>query len=489
LRLIELMNEAMTEQVQGTDFAGREISGLACDSRNVQQGFLFAALPGVSADGGDFVDDALARGAAAVLADPGVTAPNDVPLIHDPNPRRAFARMAARFYRAQPERVCAVTGTNGKTSVVSFLRQIWTALGLKAASIGTLGVTGPSGSTPGSLTTPDAVQLHEALRDLAQEGVDYLAMEASSHGLDQYRLDGVRIAAAAFTTLGRDHLDYHGDQDAYLDAKLRLFSEILIPGGVAVINAASEAAGAIERAAADRGCRVIDYGEEAKDIRLKSLDAVAGGQNMQLELMGEAVDVTLPLMGRFQAENALCALALAIACGADAKAAAAALEQLDEVPGRLQRIGETKTGADVIVDYAHTPDALKAVLETLRPHVSGRLHVVFGCGGDRDRAKRPEMGRAATELADRIIVTDDNPRTENPAAIRAEILTACEGALEIADRRQAIEAAIGGLGPGDVLVVAGKGHEQGQIVGDKVHPFNDGDVVLEAILAAGEEGA
>ena len=461
-----------------------DIVGLTCDSRLVEPGFLFAALAGARADGRAFIPEAMRRGAAAVLAPPGTrieTREPPVPLLVDDNPRRRFALMAARFFASQPRTVAAVTGTNGKTSVVSFLRQVWTRLGRQAAGVGTLGIAAPGLEVAGSLTTPDPVELHRILADLAGRGVECLAMEASSHGLAQHRLDGVRVAAGAFTNLSRDHLDYHGSMESYLEAKTRLFSDIMGAGGVAVVNADAPYGEAVRAACAARGQRIITYGARGEDIRLEDAAPLPEGQRLRLTVMGRAHTVSLPLVGAFQAENALCALGLALACGEDEARAVAALESLDGAPGRVQRIAGHPGGAAVFVDYAHTPDALASVLEALRPHARGRLFVVFGCGGDRDPGKRPQMGRTACALADVVIVTDDNPRSEDAARIRRQILAACEGARDIADRRQAIAAAVAELRPGDLLVVAGKGHEQGQIVGDEVRPFDDAEVLRAAI--------
>ncbi|MEO5336956.1 MAG: UDP-N-acetylmuramoyl-L-alanyl-D-glutamate--2,6-diaminopimelate ligase [Magnetospirillum sp. WYHS-4] len=460
---------------------GTEITGLTCDSRKVAPGFLFAALPGAKADGRAFVADAVARGASAILALPGVEAA--VPTLSDTNPRRAYARLAARFHGGQPEMVAAVTGTNGKTSTVTFLRQIWTHLGMPAASIGTLGIASPVFTVESGLTTPDAADLHRDLKRLKDGGVEHLAMEASSHGLDQFRLDGVRIAAAAFTNLTRDHLDYHPSMEAYLQAKLRLFREVVSPSGAAVVNADSPAAGAVVAACQARNLKVLTYGRAGADLRLKDIRALPEGQRLDLEVRGRAFAVTLPLLGRFQAENALCALGLALALGEDPAAAVGALAGLQGPPGRLEWTARHPNGAPVVVDYAHTPDALATVLAALRPHVNvnGRLIVVFGCGGDRDPGKRPEMGRIAAEAADLAIVTDDNPRSEDPAAIRAAILAAAPGAREIADRMEAIRAAVREMKPGDLLLIAGKGHERGQIVGGQVFPFDDREAARHAV--------
>jgi len=468
-----------------------EITGVTCDSRQVHPGYLFAAIPGTQTDGRRFIPDALGRGAVAVLAPPGTCldppAPPvpPVPLIIDDNPRRQYALMAARFFAAQPRTVACVTGTNGKTSVVSFLRQIWGQLNIPCASAGTLGVdlagfagrAVPELSHAINLTTPDPADLHRSLAELAGHGIDHLGLEASSHGLAQYRLDGVRVTAAAFTNLTRDHLDYHHDMDGYLEAKRRLFSDIVGEDGTAVVNADDPYGDAILKIARDRGLNVLTYGAAAKDIVLLGQTAEGSGQVLDVEVLGHRQQVKLSLPGAFQGSNALAALGLAVAIGAPANAALAALANLSGVPGRLQPVGELPNGASIYVDYAHTPDALSSVLHTLRPHTAGRLAVVFGCGGDRDAGKRPEMGAVAAVVADRIIVTDDNPRTENPAAIRAEILAACLDATEIGDRADAIEAAIAGLAAGDVLVVAGKGHETGQIVGDETHLFDDAAVI------------
>lgn len=471
-----------------------EITGLTADSRRARPGYLFAALPGAHADGRDFIADALARGVAAVLVPSrfeieGVAARN-VAFVADENPRRRFALMAARFFRAQPRTIAAVTGTNGKTSVVSFTRQIWAHCGFSAASIGTLGLIAPGVERPGALTTPDPVSLHQILADLAADGVDHLAMEASSHGLDQYRLDGVRVGIAGFTNLSRDHLDYHGTMDAYLKAKLRLFETIMAEGGTAVLNADVPEFAAFRRASAARGHRVIAYGRSGRDIAWEAAAPTRRGQALRLRIDGRVHEVEIPLAGSFQAANVLCALGLAIAGGAPQDDALAALATLIGAKGRMERVAELN-GAPIYVDYAHTPDAIENVLKALRPHAQRRLIVVFGCGGDRDPGKRPIMGEIAGRLADLVFVTDDNPRTENAATIRRAILAGCpkDGApaKEIPERRAAIEAAVRELGPGDLLVLAGKGHERGQIVGDRVLPFDDAEVARESVAAIRKE--
>lgn len=493
MRLTDLLDhDARARDISaGSDV---EITGLVSDSRAVEPGFLFAALPGSRADGGDYVHDAIARGATAILGPPGLgsAAPEaeaparSVVWLEDPNPRRRFALIAARFFRNQPKTVVAVTGTNGKTSVVRFARHIWYVLGFSGASIGTLGVSSEHLNQRGNLTTPDPVSLHRALAELAERGIDHLAMEASSHGLSQYRLDGVRIAAGAFTNLTRDHLDYHGSSDAYLAAKLRLFEELVTSGGSAVINADSPQAPAVRAAAERRALNVVTYGSASpSDIRLDRVSPRDEGQELMLSVLGRRYEVALPLSGDFQASNALAALGLVVATGGDVAKSVAALASLPQVPGRLERVARLANGAPVYVDYAHTPDALAAVLRAVRAETRRRLVVLFGCGGDRDAGKRPEMGRIADELADTVIVTDDNPRSEDPSAIRRQILAGCPAAVEIADRAEAIAHAVAGLEAGDVLVVAGKGHETGQIVGNVVHPFEDGAVVRAAAARRG----
>lgn len=459
------------------------ITGLTADSRAVRPGYLFAALPGSTVDGRAFIPAAVAAGAVAVLVPEGCEAevPPQVAAIADARPRRRFALMASAFYGVQPETMAAVTGTNGKTSTAEFFRQIWTRLGRKAASIGTLGITAPGWDNAGGLTTPDPAGLHADLAKLAALGVTHGCMEASSHGLDQNRLDGVKLRAAAFTNLTRDHLDYHHDMESYAAAKLRLFSEVLPEDGIAVINASSDLAPRIAEICAERGIEVLEYGVDAEDLRLIAARPNAGGQQLELKVFGEPVTLNLPLAGGFQADNALAALGLAIACGADPKDALAALEHLNGVPGRLQKVAERRNAAAIYVDYAHTPDALETVLRALRPHASRRLVAVFGCGGDRDPGKRPMMGEVAARLADAAIITDDNPRSEDPAAIRAAIRAACPGGIEIGDRREAIRAAVAGLCRGDLLVIAGKGHERGQIVGGEILPFDDAEEARAAL--------
>ncbi len=458
-----------------------DIKGLTQDSRRVEEGWLFAALPGNKQDGRKYIADAIHLGAVAVLAPPGTKVAGGIALVEDGNPRRCLARMAARFYGRQPQTIAAVTGTNGKTSTVHFTQQIWDALGLKAASLGTLGVRGPGMVRSGSLTTPDPVSLHAELADLASSGVTHLAMEASSHGLHQNRLDGVRVTAAGFTNLTHDHLDYHGGMADYFTAKTHLFEDILIDGGTAVLNADTQEFDGLSALAQRRGCRVICYGRKGRVIALKSLTPTPQGQQINIAMGGKNRDLNIPLVGEFQVMNALCALGLVMAeDDSRTEEAAGCLEKLTGAPGRLQKVPGHKKGA-VYVDYAHTPDALENILKALRPHTQERLICLIGCGGDRDPAKRPVMGRIASHLADIAIITDDNPRSEDPAAIRDQMMAEAKGAKEIGGRRKAIEWAVGQIKKGDVLVIAGKGHEQGQIIGDRVEPFDDVDEARKAM--------
>ena len=460
--------------------AGIELTGITADSRRVSNGVLFAALPGATADGRAFIADAVARGAAAVLAPPGTAWPPGVPprpLIEDPEPRRRLAQLAALLAGPQPATVVAVTGTNGKTSTVEFLRQIWAAGGHKAASVGTLGLIATGFEAGAGLTTPDPVDLAYTLARLARAGVQHAAMEASSHGLNQFRLDGIHLAAAAFTNLTRDHLDYHGTMAAYRTAKLRLFSQLLPPGAAAVANADMdpETLAGLRDLAAIRGLRLRTVGMAGEYLKLLAIEPRPDGQDLEVLADGVRHTIALGLPGRFQADNALAAAGVALALGE--RSTLDRLPELRGVRGRLELAARLPNGAAVYVDYAHTPDALERLLTALRPHTAGRLHIVFGAGGDRDRGKRPLMGAASAHLADVAIVTDDNPRSEDPASIRAEVMAACPGGIEIGDRARAIEAGLNMVGPGDVLVVAGKGHEQGQTVGREVIPFDDVSVV------------
>jgi UDP-N-acetylmuramoyl-L-alanyl-D-glutamate--2,6-diaminopimelate ligase len=463
-----------------------EITGLSTDSRTVKPGDLFFALAGTKTDGARFIEPAIIAGAVAIAGDHPPPGGCRVPFVTTANPRRALALAAAKFYARQPEMIAAVTGTSGKTSVAAFTRQIWLRLGHAAASIGTIGLVSPKRSLYGSLTTPDPIELHAQLDELAREGVTHLALEASSHGLDQYRLDGVRISAGAFTNLSRDHMDYHPDVAHYLAAKLRLFRELIPEGGAAVISADHECSQQLIDAASERKLRLITVGQKG-DGTGEGIRVVASGidgfaQQLELDHLGRKHCIRLPLVGEFQIENAVVAAGLAIATGGEPGEVFAALEHLEGAKGRLERVGE-RNGAPIFVDYAHKPDALAKALQALRPYATGKLVVLFGAGGDRDPGKRPLMGAIAAENADSVIVTDDNPRNENPAQIRAAILAAAKGAREIGDRGQAIREAIKDLQSGDVLLIAGKGHETGQIIGDRVLPFSDHDAVAAALTS------
>jgi UDP-N-acetylmuramoyl-L-alanyl-D-glutamate--2,6-diaminopimelate ligase len=461
-------------------FAAREIAGISADSRAVKPDYLFVAVPGTKADGLTFVPQAVAAGATAVMAERAPPLPGDIAFIEADNVRRALALAAAKFYRRQPEVIAAVTGTSGKTSVAAFTRQIWSRLGLAAASIGTIGLVSPRQASYGSLTTPDPVALHRSLAALTEEGVTHLAIEASSHGLDQHRLDGMRVSVGAFTNITRDHLDYHPSFEAYLAAKLQLFAELVAPDGTAVIDVDHEHVDAVVAAVRARGLRLLSVGRQGEGIRL--LDGTIDGfaQVMRVAHAGRTLRLRLPLVGAFQVENALVAAGQAIASGCEPAGVFSALEHLEGAKGRLERVGD-KNGAPIFVDYAHKPDALSKALDALRPYVKNRLVVVFGAGGDRDKGKRPLMGAIAAEKADRVIVTDDNPRGEDPGTIRSAILKTAPGAVEIGDRREAIGRAVAELSAGDVLLVAGKGHESGQIVGDRVLPFTDHEAVAAAL--------
>ncbi len=496
MKLTELAAAGVPGPVSRAAAGNPEIAGITADSRRVEPGFLFAALRGTTTDGRAFAGEAVARGAAAILTDDADALALDpetrsrVAIVIDRNPQRGLALLAARFYGRQPDTIVAVTGTNGKTSVAHFTREIWTALGRPAASLGTLGLVAPSlfssgGRRPGSLTTPDPVALHRDLAELAEAGIEHVAIEASSHGLAQYRLDGIAPAAAAFTNLTRDHLDYHGDMESYRAAKWRLFADLLKPGGAAVLNTDSLEFAGLDVLCRGRELSVLRFGREpGSELRIIEQIPLSSGQKLAIDVYGVRCDIVLPLVGGFQASNVLAALGLVIATGAAPQEAVAMLPRLSGVPGRMQFVGETGDGAPVFVDYAHTPDALATVLSALRPHAERRLCVVFGAGGDRDRGKRPLMGRVATELADLVYVTDDNPRSENPAEIRAAILGTAPDAIEIGDRREAIAAAIVRLGRGDVLVIAGKGHETGQIIGRDILPFDDAMVAGEVLAVA-----
>jgi len=458
------------------------ISGLTADSRQVKPGFLFAALPGTKVDGAQFIPQAVAAGAAAGVVGQTVTAPaaNSI-LIKSANPHQLFARIASRFAGSQPDIVAAVTGTNGKTSVAAFVRQIWQSMGFRAASIGTVGIVGPAGEEYLAHTTPDPVKLHHTLAGLAQDHVTHLAMEASSHGLAQFRLDGVRLAAGGFTNLTRDHLDYHATFEEYFAAKMRLFSELLPEGAPAVVNADVEIAQDVLGRAKAHGLTVFTVGEKGHDLKLVSCMLDGFGQRLVLATASGQHEVYLPLVGDFQVSNALVAAGLVIATGGEEALVLHALESLKGAKGRLDLVAHSAKGAPIFVDYAHTPDALEKAIQALRPYVKRRLAVVFGAGGDRDKGKRPQMGAIAAKFADIAYVTDDNPRSEDPAIIRAAVMAACPGGIEIGDRALAIRTAIEALEEGDILLVAGKGHELGQTIGGNVLPFSDHDAVKAAV--------
>jgi len=492
MRLSELLRDLAPAglTVVGPDPA---IAGMSFDSRAVVPGFLFVAVAGARADGSSFIADALARGAVAVLLAADAPAPPvgaGVAMVRCADPRGLAARLAARLSGEPPARIAAVTGTSGKSSVVHFTRQIWERCGLEGASVGTLGIVSRAYTTPPGLTTPDPVVLHRDLAALKRSGVDHVALEASSHGLDQRRLDGLLVDAAAFTNLTHEHLDYHRLMDAYFAAKARLFTDLLRSGGTAIVNADSDRAAELVALCARRGVTVWTYGRAGEALRLLTCEPHATGQRLGVSVFGQRVDFDLPLIGDFQVSNALAALGLALATGADRERALAAIAHLEGAPGRLQLAARHRCGAPVYVDYAHKPQALEAVLLTLRPFAAGRLVVVFGCGGDRDRAKRPVMGEIATRLADITIVTDDNPRSEQPAAIRSEIAGGIPRERtnwrdEPAGRRAAIAAGLASLsGPADLLLIAGKGHESGQTIGAVTHPFDDAAVARELVAEA-----
>ena len=464
-------------QLTNTD-STTEVSGFAIDHRKVARGTVFGAFKGSRFNGEDFIADAIGAGAVAVVARPEATVQGAVH-IADAEPRRAFARLAAKFFAPFPETVVAVTGTNGKTSTVELTRQLWRMAGHHAASIGTLGVTTADDQVSTGLTTPDIVTFLSNMAGLAREGVTHAAFEASSHGLSQYRTEGLPVRAGAFTNLSRDHLDYHGTMEAYLEAKLRLFTEVIDEDGAAVVWMDDAASARVAELASERGLRLFTVGMKGETLKLVKREPTQLGQTLTIEAEGKSFQVKLPLIGAYQAANALTAAALVFATGGAIGQTLENLSRVQPVRGRLERAAISKAGAPIYVDYAHTPDGLRAAIEALRPHATGRLITVFGAGGDRDRGKRPEMGAVAAELSDRVIVTDDNPRSEDAAAIRRDVLAGAPSATEIGGRREAIAAAIGEARSGDIVLLAGKGHEQGQIVGDKVLPFDDVTVARE----------
>lgn len=456
------------------------VTGLSVDSRLTKAGHIFAALPGTVADGRDYIPQAIANGAVAILSTPDAKT-EGLPLMASDNPRLDYARLAKRFYPNQPQTVVAVTGTNGKSSTVEFLRQIWQHAGHEAACFGTLGVKMADELLPMSHTTPDALALHQTLHELHARGITHAAMEASSHGLDQYRMDEVVLTTAGFTNLTQDHYDYHDSPEGYFDAKARLFRDLLDRGSDAAIMVDDDAGRAMLNVCLEEGLYPKSIGWSGEDVRIVEIMPRAASQRLTLMVYGERAEIELPLAAEFQALNAVTALALALASGVSKADGLAALETLYGVAGRLELSGRTQDGSPVFVDFAHTEDGLKKLLQSVRPHVEGDLIVVFGCGGDRDPDKRAKMGAAACQFADQVIVTDDNPRSEDAASIRAAVLSGCSRATEIGDRRSAIAEGINRLKAGDCLVVAGKGHEQGQIVGDTVIPFNDVTVVQDLL--------
>jgi UDP-N-acetylmuramoyl-L-alanyl-D-glutamate--2,6-diaminopimelate ligase len=483
MRLRDLFSDDAVIEPQA---AAIDVKGLAVDSRAVKPGDLFFAIPGSKTDGARFIESAIAAGAAAVACDHAPAGDRRIPFVVTVNPRRALALAAAKFYPRQPATIAAVTGTSGKTSVAAFARQIWERLGHASASIGTIGLVSPKRTVYGSLTTPDPIALHKQLDEITADGVTHLAFEASSHGLDQFRLDGVRISAGGFTNLSRDHMDYHPDVAHYLGAKMRLFRDLVPAGGAAVISADHDCSQEVIDAARSKHLRIIAVGRNAdgagEGIRLVEATVEGFAQKLVLEHRGQRHMIKLPLVGEFQIENALVAAGLAIGTGSDPAAVFATLAHLEGAKGRLERVGE-HNGAPIFVDYAHKPDALAKALQALRPYAKRKLVVVFGAGGDRDAGKRPIMGAIAHLNADHVIVTDDNPRSENPATIRAAILAEAKGADDIGDRTEAIKAGISALQPGDALLIAGKGHETGQIIGDKVLHFSDHEAVAAALAA------
>lgn len=457
------------------------ITGITQDSRKVEPGYLFAAIKGTVADGAEFIPAAIEKGAAAILCEEDAIIADlssKATFISHSNTKLALAKIAANFYHTQPEVVAAITGTNGKTSTAYFCAQLWQLLGKRSASIGTIGIAKGDGleyGATGSMTTPDPVQLHKILSELEAEGITHLAMEASSHGLDQYRMDGVHIKAAAFTNITRDHLDYHGSFEKYLSAKLRLFE--IMKDGVAVINADIPESKQIISACETRGHKILSIGKAGNYIIFDDFTSTSDGQQIAFEVAKKLYTFNTHLIGEFQAYNLLTALALVVACGANIDEAVSLLPKVEAVPGRMQGIRlDENSFAVVYVDYAHTPDALEKALKVLQPYTKGKLWVVFGCGGDRDKGKRPQMGAIAEQYASKVIITDDNPRTEDASQIRREIIAACPHAVEIADREKAIEYAIKNMETGDMVLIAGKGHEKSQIIGNKKLDFDDAEI-------------
>ena len=485
MKLNELLKHIPESVAVPHSLGDSEITGITADSSKVKPGYIFFALKGEKTDGAKFIPQALRSGAVAVVQGAEVGGQDSGTVVRVGNTRLALAKMAAGFYERQPENIVAVTGTDGKTSTADFFRQFMFLAGKKAASVGTIGIQGEGFRIQDSgavLTTPDSVELHRILAELKDNGVDYLAMEASSHGLSQYRLDGVRLKAAAFTNIARDHLDYHKTEEEYFRAKSRLFSEVLPEGATAVLNQDDKRFSELKIICEKRGIKIIGFGRKGSELTLESVTPTGHGQQVKLSLFGKKYEIEIPLVGEFQVMNILAALGLVVGVGGDIEKTLANITKLKGVSGRLELVVTAKNGAAVFIDYAHTPMALENILRTLRPHTKNKLSVVFGCGGDRDAGKRPLMGKAASELADFAVVTDDNPRSENPAEIRKAVLAGCAGkvsCVEVANRRKAIHAAMEKLGAGDVLVIAGKGHEKTQIIGNESLPFDDAQVARE----------
>ena len=461
------------------DAREQNVTGFAIDHRKIAPGNVFGAFRGAKFNGEEFIDAAITAGAIAIVADPSAKV-NGAVHIADPEPRRLFAQMAARYFTPSPTHVAAVSGTNGKTSVAELTRQLWRMDGYNSASIGTLGVTTADDQVKTGLTTPDIVTFLSNMSGLAREGVSHAIFEASSHGLSQYRTEGLPVKVGAFTNLSRDHLDYHGDMDSYFEAKMRLFDEVVWSDGTAVVWADDDPwSGKVIQRVKDRGLKMLTVGEQGSTLQLVSQTPTHLGQVLMVKAEGNTHRISLPLIGAYQAANILCAAAIVLATGGELEKIFDHMQRVQPVRGRMERAVITRAGAPVYVDYAHTPDALRAAIAALRPHVTGSLITVFGAGGDRDKGKRPEMGRIAMEMSDQVVVTDDNPRSEDPAIIRAEIMAGAAGAMEVGDRRAAVSQAIDLAGPQDIILLAGKGHEQGQIVGDRVIPFDDVEVARE----------
>ena len=462
------------------------ITMLSADSRTITNGGAFLAVQGVQSNGVDFIPMALKNGAKVIITHTNTdtsTISDDIEVIKSETPRKFFSKLSNEFYQPQPSYFGAVTGTNGKTSIANFVQQFWQLYGHQAIALGTMGITGCGYKPTASLTTPDPADLHYSLQQAVKEkNISHACIEASSHGLDMYRLDGVHVQSAGFTNLSRDHLDYHSDMHSYFNAKSRLFSEILAPDGLAVLHKSIPEYCALKNICDKRGITTLSYGIQCDaDIAITKYTRIANGFDVDINVLGEAFSTQVYLAGKFQLENILCAIGIAHGAGIPLNILIKLLPKIVGVKGRLEHIGTTPSGADIFVDYAHTPDALETVLKTMRPHATNNLCLIAGCGGDRDRGKRPLMGKVAVDFADNVYITDDNPRTESPNSIRADMMVGAVGAIEISGRENAIQTAIEKLQSGDVLIIAGKGHEQGQTIGTTVHPFDDGDVVKKVL--------